>query len=87
MTLATSSAEKKNGMVSSRPSRKEKWTGFIQTIEKRKMDGFHPDHQGNKNGLVASRPSRKENRNQESKANINTRMLTHMDGRLRNRAF
>ena len=36
--------EKKYGLVSSRPWRKEIWTGFIQTIEKRKMDWLYPDH-------------------------------------------
>ena len=30
--------KKKNGLVASRPWRKEKWTGCIQTIEKRKME-------------------------------------------------
>ena len=29
--------EKKNGLVASRTWRKEKWTGYIQTMEKRRM--------------------------------------------------
>ena len=41
--------EKKNGLVSSRPWRKEIWTGFIQTIEKRKMDWLYPDHRDLRN--------------------------------------
>ena len=52
--------EKKNGLVASRPGRKEIWTGCIQTIEKREMDWLHPDHGESKNGLVSSRPWRKE---------------------------
>ena len=42
--------EKKYGLVASRPSRKEIWTGFIQTIEEIKMDWLHPDHREKKNG-------------------------------------
>ena len=52
--------KKKNGLVASRPWRKEKWTGCIQTMEKRKMDWLHPDHKEKKNGLASSRPWRKE---------------------------
>ena len=35
---------RKNGLVSSSPWRKEKWAGFIQPTEKRKMGWLHPAH-------------------------------------------
>ena len=52
--------EKKNGLVSSSPWRKEKRAGYIQPMEKRKTGWLHPAHGEKKNRLVASSPQRKE---------------------------